>query len=67
MSWPNTRIEPLVGSISPIIMPMVVVLPAPLPPSNPVVEPTVSEKESGPTAMALPIGLAEAFDDEGDV
>jgi hypothetical protein len=30
-----------------MIIPIVVVLPAPLPPSNAVVEPTVSEKQSG--------------------
>jgi hypothetical protein len=36
-----------------MIIPIVVVFPAPLPPSNPVVELTVSEKESGPAALPL--------------
>ena len=41
--------SPVVGSISPMIMPIVVVLPAPLPPSNAVTEPAASAKSNGPT------------------
>ena len=45
------------GAVShrPMIMPIVVVLSAPLPPSNPVVEPATSEKE---IEAALPLLLA---------
>ena len=39
MSQPNTRASPAVGTTNPISMEMVVVLPAPLPPSSAVIEP----------------------------
>ncbi len=54
MSAPSTFTRPAVGATSPIIMPMVVVLPAPLPPSNPVTEPCASEKEIPATAIVSP-------------
>ena len=50
-----TRAWPEVGSISPRIIAMVVVLPAPLPPSSPVTEPGASANEMPSTAtVALP-------------
>ena len=51
MSAPNTRTVPAVGVTSPMIMAMVVVLPAPLPPSSPVIEPAGSAKLIPATAM----------------
>ena len=45
MSAPSTFTHPAVGATRPMIMPMVVVLPAPLPPSKPVTEPCASENE----------------------
>ena len=44
MSAPNTRASPEVGTTRPISMEMVVVLPAPLPPSRAVMAPLASVK-----------------------
>ena len=51
MSAPNTRASPEVGTTSPISMEMVVVLPAPLPPSSAVMEPARRPKSMPSTAM----------------
>ena len=37
-----------------MIMPIVVVLPAPLPPSSPITEPPATAKESASTAVTAP-------------
>src|SRR5258708_319561 len=50
MSAPSTLTEPAVGSSSPMIIAMVVVLPAPLPPSSAVMLPGASAKEMPETA-----------------
>src|ERR1700716_431112 len=50
MSAPSTLTEPDVGSSSPMIIAMVVVLPAPLPPSSAVMLPGSSAKEMPETA-----------------
>jgi hypothetical protein len=54
MSAPNTRASPEVGITSPISMEMVVVLPAPLPPSRAVMEPSPSVKLMPSTAVTSP-------------
>ena len=51
MSIPSTRTVPEVGVKSPMIIAMVVVLPAPLPPRRPVTEPTGNVKLMPSTAM----------------
>jgi hypothetical protein len=50
MSAPNTRASPEVATTSPISMEMVVVLPAPLPPSSAVMEPVAKSKLMPSTA-----------------
>ena len=59
-SWPKTRIAPSVGSISPMTMPIVVVLPAPLPPSSPVTRAGRQGEIERPDDAALAIGFGEA-------
>ncbi len=54
MSAPSTRTSPDVGTTSPISIAIVVVLPAPLPPSNAVVVPRASAKSMPSTAVTLP-------------
>ena len=46
MSAPSTVTVPEVGMTRPMIMAMVVVLPAPLPPSSPVIEPGCERKRN---------------------
>jgi len=50
MSAPSTVTRPEVGVVSPMMVAMVVVLPAPLPPSRPVIEPGCSVNEMPSTA-----------------
>ena len=50
MSAPNTRASPDVGMTRPISMEMVVVLPAPLPPSSAVIAPLCKVKLMPSTA-----------------
>ena len=45
--------RPEVGSTSPMIMAMVVVLPAPLPPSSPVMLPRAMRNETSSTARVV--------------
>jgi hypothetical protein len=54
MSKPSTLTRPEVGATSDRIMPIVVVLPAPLPPSRPVTLPAAIRKEIASTAVASP-------------
>ncbi len=54
MSWPSTLIEPAVGTSRPSNMAMVVVLPAPLPPSSPTVAPAGVVKSMSSTASTSP-------------
>ena len=56
---------PEVGVTSPMIMAMVVVLPAPLPPSRPVIEPGRSAKEMPSTAVVALVALDQVFDGDG--
>ena len=58
MSTPSTLTAPEVGTMSPMIMPIVVVLPAPLPPSRPVTEPVSMANEIASTAVVAPKRLA---------
>src|SRR5262249_4604366 len=58
MSQPRMRIVPEVGATRPIIMAIVVVLPAPLPPSKPTIWPDSMENE--PPATAGPPGYCFA-------
>src|SRR6516165_4062189 len=51
MSQPRMRIVPDVGATRPIIMAIVVVLPAPLPPSKPTIWPGSMENEMPATAV----------------
>ena len=51
MCAPSTVTVPEVGVTSPMIMAMVVVLPAPLPPSSPVIEPGARRNEMPSTAV----------------
>jgi ABC-2 type transport system ATP-binding protein len=53
MGWPSTWMRPEVGSTSPMIMAMVVVLPAPLPPSSPVMLPRAMRNETSSTARLV--------------
>src|SRR5580704_12426135 len=57
MSTPSTWISPAVGSSSPSSMAMVVVLPAPLPPSKPSTAPRGTEKVRSSTATISPYTL----------
>ena len=51
---PATVTLPLVGGRKPVIMRMVVVLPAPLGPSIPTISPSLTEKEMPSTAVKSP-------------
>jgi hypothetical protein len=53
MSVPSTVTRPDVGITSPMMVAMVVVLPAPLPPSSPVTEPGVRANEMPSTAVTV--------------
>src|SRR5437899_5347484 len=57
MSTPSTSISPAVGSSSPSSMAMVVVLPAPLPPSSPSTAPGATAKVRSSTATTSPYTL----------
>src|SRR5437879_8171561 len=57
MSTPCTSISPAVGSSSPSSMAMVVVLPAPLPPSSPSTAPGATAKVRSSTATTSPYTL----------
>src|SRR6266851_4566006 len=57
MSMPSTLISPAVGSSSPSSMAMVVVLPAPLPPSSPSTVPRGTAKVRSSTATTSPYTL----------
>ena len=50
---PSTWMRPEVGSTSPMIMAIVVVLPAPLPPSSPVMLPRAMRNETSSTARVV--------------
>jgi hypothetical protein len=54
MSAPRISIRPALGRISPRSMPIVVVLPAPLPPSRPTMRPAPRAKETPSTAVVAP-------------
>src|SRR5208282_1506840 len=54
MSTPSARTSPALGRVSPMIMPIVVVLPAPLPPSRPTTVPGSTAKEIASTAVVAP-------------
>jgi len=66
MSWPNTRIDPLVGSISPMIIPSVVVFQRHYRRASPSSNQRQARRER-PDSDGSVIGLAEIFDHEGDV
>ena len=53
---------PEVGVSSPMIMAMVVVLPAPLPPSSPVIEPGAMRKRHAIDRRRVPVDFDEAVD-----
>src|SRR5471032_2955479 len=57
MSMPSTWISPIVGSSRPSNMAMVVVLPAPLPPSRPSTAPRGTVKVRSSTATTVPYTL----------
>src|SRR6202012_3498017 len=57
MSWPSTMARPTVGTTRPMIIAMVVVLPAPLPPSRPTVQPFGTTKFTSSTAQCAPYFL----------
>ena len=59
-SWPLTRTAPLVGSRKPVIIFMVVDLPAPLGPRKPNTSPRRTEKETLRTAWMGPKRLSKA-------
>ena len=59
MSAPNTRASPEVGTTSPISMEMVVVLPAPLPPSSAVIEPARKREADAIDGGDVAIDLAQ--------
>src|SRR3954464_13788454 len=58
--WPKTKTSPESGSVMPIIMRMVLVLPAPLGPSRPNMVPSAIEKERSSTATNLSYALRTA-------
>jgi len=60
MSWPSTRTMPEVGSSRPSSMEMVVVFPAPLPPSSPVTAPARTVKLMPSTATSAPNRLVRS-------
>ena len=53
MSWPRMRMVPAVGISRPSSIAIVVVLPAPLPPSNPSVRPAPKRNPTPSTASTL--------------
>src|SRR5689334_15676326 len=52
--WPSNTTSPLVGVNVPLIMPMIVDLPAPLGPISPRISPRFREKFTSPTAVSPP-------------
>ncbi len=54
MSWPSSRIRPLVASISRLIMRSVVVLPQPLGPTSTIVCPSGTSRLRSSTASVPP-------------